>query len=358
MQVGARRCLVCDCEGTMRLDGAGLARSLGASGEAPVVHRQLCGAQLDRYREALDAGGPLLVACTQEAPLFGEVAAERAGNVAFANIRERAGWSGEGAAAGPKMAALLAEAAAAAEAPAPDVLTLVSQGRCLVYGRDETALETAKRLAGQGLEVTLLLAPGADVKPPAIRNVPVLSGRLRRLTGHLGAFAAEVDGLAGMTPSSRSRARFGAPAAEPATLEADLVVDLSGDLSLVPAPEKRDGYLRADPRSPAAMAELLLAAGGLVGEFDKPRYVAFRAELCVHSRNPPHRLHPLPGPVPDGRHHPRRQHRSDRPVRLRRLRQLLRRVPDRGRHLRGAHPQRRAGAPARAAGRLPRRGRH
>jgi ferredoxin len=33
------------------------------------------------------------------------------------------------------------------------------------------------------------------------------------------------------------------------------------------------------------VAGLLLAAGGLVGEFDKPRYVAFRPELCVHSRN-------------------------------------------------------------------------
>jgi NAD-dependent dihydropyrimidine dehydrogenase PreA subunit len=183
------------------------------------------------------------------------------------------------------MAALLAEAAAAAEVPAPDVLSLTSQGRCLVYGRDETALDVAKRLAGQGLEVTLLLVPGADVKPPAIRDVPVLAGRLRRLTGHLGAFAAEVEGLAGMAPSSRSRARFGAPAAEPETLEADLVVDLSGDVPLVPAPEKRDGYLRADPRSPVAVAELVLAAGGLVGEFDKPRYVAFRPELCVHSRN-------------------------------------------------------------------------
>jgi hypothetical protein len=79
MQVGARRCLVCDCEGSMRLDGAGLARALGGVEAAPVVHHQLCGAQLDRYREALGAGGPLLVACTQEAPLFGEVAGERGG---------------------------------------------------------------------------------------------------------------------------------------------------------------------------------------------------------------------------------------------------------------------------------------
>jgi hypothetical protein len=113
MQVGARRCLVCDCEGSMRLDGAGLARALGGVEAAPVVHHQLCGAQLDRYREALGAGGPLLVACTQEAPLFGEVAGERGGaDVAFTNVRERAGWSEEGAAALPKIAALLAEAAA------------------------------------------------------------------------------------------------------------------------------------------------------------------------------------------------------------------------------------------------------
>jgi heterodisulfide reductase subunit A-like polyferredoxin len=56
------------------------------------------------------------VACTQEAPLFAEVAEEAGfeGTLRFANIRETAGWSEDGARAAPKMAALLAMAEVAA----------------------------------------------------------------------------------------------------------------------------------------------------------------------------------------------------------------------------------------------------
>ena len=66
MIVGGRRCLLCDCEGTMRLDGRAVARALG--GTEPEVATQLCRAQLDRFRQALATREPLLVACTQEEP--------------------------------------------------------------------------------------------------------------------------------------------------------------------------------------------------------------------------------------------------------------------------------------------------
>ena len=77
------------------------------------------------------------MACTQEAALFDEVAdeAERTAPIAYVNIRETAGWSREGAQAGPKMAALLA--AAAEPMPAVPVASLESEGVVLVYGRDE-----------------------------------------------------------------------------------------------------------------------------------------------------------------------------------------------------------------------------
>ena len=57
------------------------------------------------------------VACTQEAPLFREVAAEKGSEaeLRFTNIRETAGWCAHKSAALPKMAALLAEAALHAE---------------------------------------------------------------------------------------------------------------------------------------------------------------------------------------------------------------------------------------------------
>ena len=65
----------------------------------------------------------MLVACTQEAPLFAEIAqaAEGKGTLGFVNIREYAGWSAEGTSATPKMAALLAMAALPDPEPVPTV---------------------------------------------------------------------------------------------------------------------------------------------------------------------------------------------------------------------------------------------
>ena len=54
---------------------------------------------------------------------------------------------------------------------------------------------------------------------------------------------------------------------------------------LFPAADLRDGYLRADPGDPAAVLRAVLQARDLVGDFDKPRYVAFRAELCAQARS-------------------------------------------------------------------------
>src|SRR6185436_2203504 len=61
--------------------------------------------------------------------------------------------------------------------------------------------------------------------------------------------------------------------------------DLTGDAPLFPAADLRDGYLRADPGQPAAVLKAVLEARDLVGTFEKPRYVAFDAGLCAHSRS-------------------------------------------------------------------------
>src|ERR1041384_2978393 len=68
----------------------------------------------------------------------------------------------------------------------------------------------------------------------------------------------------------------------------DIVLDLTGGTPLFPAPELRDGYLRADPADPADPAaglRAVLKARDLVGTFDKPRYVTFTEHLCAHSRS-------------------------------------------------------------------------
>ena len=64
-----------------------------------------------------------------------------------------------------------------------------------------------------------------------------------------------------------------------------MLLDLSrGARPLFPAHEKREGYLRADPGSPAAITRVLLEASQLIGTFEKPIYVKLDTQLCAHSR--------------------------------------------------------------------------
>jgi ferredoxin len=282
MKIGGRKLLVCNCEGTMPLDGKALSRAC-AGAASPFVNTQLCRAQLDNFRAAAAAGEDLLVACTQEAPLFDEVLAEagREISVAYVNIRERAGWSKEGGAALPKMAALLAEAVLAM--PTTPSVTLSSAGVCLVYGCDETALAAAEQLAGR-LDVSLLLTQPGDIIPPARSIVPIFRGSIAAARGHLGGFELTVDDYAPARPSARGTLAFETPKQGAAT-RCDLILDLSGGAPLFPSHLRRDGYLRPDPKNPAAVQRALFDLTDMVGEFEKPRYVDFTAALCAHSRS-------------------------------------------------------------------------
>ncbi|HKU07204.1 MAG TPA: 4Fe-4S binding protein [Bradyrhizobium sp.] len=263
----------------MRLDTAAVER--GCRGGEIKTYRHLCRAEIDRFRDAAKAEGPLTVACTQEAPLFGNEAGERADGIEFVNIRETAGWSKQGADAGPKMAALLA--AAAEPAPPIPFVTLSSEGVILIYGRDEAAIEAGKLLADH-LDVTVMITKLSDITPPSINAFPAVKGTIRNAKGHFGAFELIIDDFAAPRPSSRDAFVFDAPR-NGVTSHCDLVLDLSGGPALFPAHDLRDGYLRADPKDPAAMLRAVLKARDLVGSFDKPQYINFTPELCAHSRS-------------------------------------------------------------------------
>ncbi len=92
--------MICTCEKTMPLD----ARAIGRACTGRITQaNQLCGLEIDRFKAALADGVPVTVACTQEAPLFREVAEDLVPSSAltFVNIRETArmvegcgrGWS-------------------------------------------------------------------------------------------------------------------------------------------------------------------------------------------------------------------------------------------------------------------------
>ncbi|MBR1268163.1 4Fe-4S binding protein [Bradyrhizobium sp. AUGA SZCCT0222] len=243
---------------------------------------QLCGLELDRFKQALADGAPITVACTQEAPLFREVAEDfPQAQLTFANIREAGGWSNDAAAAGPKAAALIA--AAQEDMPPISLVTMESSGVALIYGSDELAIDAAQRLADR-LDITVLLSKPGDVMPRRSNEFPVLKGTIRNARGHLGAFELGIDDYALPLPSSRAKLVFG-PARNGATSTCDLILDLSGGTPLFPAHELRPGYLRADPRDRAAVERAIADAGNLVGTFDKPRFIQFEEALCAHSRS-------------------------------------------------------------------------
>src|SRR6202795_3122472 len=279
MSAASSHLLICSCEKTMPLD----AQTIGRGCPAGITQaNQLCGLELERFKQALADGAPVTVACTQQAPLFKEVAENfPQAELTFVNIRETGGWSNEAAAAGPKAAALIA--AAAEQMPPISLVTLESTGVALIYGRDEVAIEAAQRLADR-LDITVLLTRPGDVTPRRTNEFPVLKGTVRNARGHLGGFELAIDDYALPSPSSRAKLVFG-PSRDGATSTCDLILDLSGGGPMFPAHELRPGYLRADPRDRAAVERAIADAGGLVGTFDKPRFIHFEEALCAHSRS-------------------------------------------------------------------------
>ena len=272
--------MICTCEKTMQLD----ARAIGRACTGRITQaNQLCGLEIDRFKAALADGVPITVACVQEAPLFREVAGDLIPSSAltFVNIRETAGWSKDAAAAGPKVAALIA--AAGEDTPPVALVTLESRGVALIYGRDEAAIDVGRRLADR-LDITVLLTKPGDVTPRHSNEFPVLKGSVRNARGHLGQFELTIDDYAFPAPSSRRRLEFGAPR-NGAVSTCDIVLDVSGGQPLFPAHELRPGYLCANPRDRAAVEKIIAGAGHLVGTFDKPRFVQFDESLCAHSRS-------------------------------------------------------------------------
>ena len=301
----------------MPLDPKGLGAALD---ETLTPHSTLCRREAGAFQQALGHGEDLVVACTQEARLFGEIAEQTEGvqavPIRFVNIRETGGWSKDAAKAMPKMAALLAAARLPDPEPVPTV-TYKSAGRLLIIGTLDAA-ERAADLLADTLDVTLFsTGAGADGGLQE-RRYPVLTGRIEALTGWLGAFelkrqtsnpidldlctrcnaciaacpenaigfdyqidsklctshrvCVQACGVAGAIDFTRE------PQSESETF--DLVLDLRGTPAFSQH-ARPQGYFLWDGHDPRALIELR----GLVGEFEKPKFFTYKQKLCAHSRN-------------------------------------------------------------------------
>ncbi|MCP4935147.1 MAG: 4Fe-4S ferredoxin [bacterium] len=280
----ARKLLICNCDQTMPLNGAKLSVALDLPSEL-FINSSLCRSQIDNFRSALKKNEGLLVACTQEAPLFREIASEEDGcgedNVSFVNIRELAGWSDEAEKSQPKMVALI-EASDLKGQPTR-LMTLRSSGNCLVYGGGQIVYDTALKLS-QRLSVILVLSDPDDLIVPATNLFPMAIGKIEKLQGALGRFKISLKDYATAAPSSRSELSFGNDRTS-MELSCDLVFDLSGEHPLVTSAVSRDGYFRVDPSQAAEIASTMYEICDFVGEFEKPIYVDYEKEICAHGRS-------------------------------------------------------------------------
>ncbi|WP_319823981.1 4Fe-4S binding protein [Thalassovita sp.] len=272
----AKTLITCDCCGTQTVDATALSAKTGLDVRPPCS--ALCSDQIDRAAEAL-ATGDVIFSCTQEHRVFAELAAEiGVSSPPLVDLRDRAGWSSDPRSKLPKMSALLAEATLPA---APEkTVDVVSEGLCLILGAPETALAAAEQLK-DFLSVTVLLGDALNI--PDQRDFDVIVGKLRRAKGALGQFEVIIDALQQVEPGGRGEFKLTQPR-DGGISQCDIILDLRGGTPLFPAPEKREGYLRADPGHPPAVAAATLAASHLLGTFEKPLYIRSEPLLCAHSR--------------------------------------------------------------------------
>lgn len=241
-------------------------------------YSSLCTAEIDIAAKAISAGD-VIIACGQEANRFSELAEElEAPEPRFVDIRDRAGWTADTAVTTPKMAALIADA----NLPDPPYksVDIVSEGICMIIGPQDVALAAADKLA-QTLSVTVLLAPGSEFVPTAAYD-PVI-GTLHQVTGSIGQFNIKINAFQQSLIGGRGTPGMSAPR-DGAVSECDIILDLTGGTPLFPAPEKREGYLRADPKSAIAVDAAIFKASHMTGTFEKPLYVRLETSLCAHSR--------------------------------------------------------------------------
>ena len=184
-------------------------------------------------------------------------------------LLEARGWTSPAVACDSKITALESLVNLAAVEAVPSV-SYRSQGNLLIVAADEPARARAAALALCGdLHVTLL---GAGPAPDS--RITGWEGRVESLTGYLGEFTATLSGL---------RTDGAAPAGKPVPARFDLVLDFSrAPLFAMRLPPQ--GYFPATADE-AALATAIEDLRESVGEFEKPRYFAYRENLCAHSRS-------------------------------------------------------------------------
>ncbi len=271
--------------------------------------------------KAFNGDDEIIIACTQESALFGELAAQAekplVAPLRFVNIREVAGWTQEAKASSPKIAALLALADLPEAEPVP-IVNYESQGRLLIVGPGDQALPWAEKL-GDSLDVSVLCTEASPL--PLARNFPIYTGHVTKLDGYLGNFSVDWDLQNPIDPEMCTRCGACVEVCPSGAIDDSFQIDLdkckshrecitacagigainfdrterkrNSEFDLImdlrPDPQMRmsqtpQGYFAPgkDPFEQSLVANELL---GLVGEFEKPKYFVYNEKICAHGRN-------------------------------------------------------------------------
>jgi ferredoxin len=152
-----------------------------------------------------------------------------------------------------------------------------SQGRLLILTDQANQVIDARRdLAIARLHEALSIAVFADgVAAPAIKHdgIEVRAGRLDTMTGYLGAFM-----LSWRETASKQETMLSA--------QFDLVLDLRMNSQAKAAftmAQPPQGYFHV--KDDASLETALTELPEMVGEFEKPKFFAYKESICAHSRS-------------------------------------------------------------------------